>query len=127
MCVLSLSCPILHQHASLRTPNKMLSLLTSSTSYVVQSPGMMTPATCTSRTAAPTMFWGQLAQADIVGIDARKQPAPLMRSNAVVVTVGNLSIVAVVSMGMNGLKVRQLRYLLATTDKKGNLYWFSID
>ena len=62
----------------------MLSLLSASTSYVVPSPGMMTPATCTSRTAAPTMFWGQLAQADIVGIDARKQPAPLMRSNTVV-------------------------------------------
>ena len=53
----------------------MFALLTAAhSSYVLQPSAMAPTARTASRTSAPpTMFWGSIAAADIVGIDARKQ------------------------------------------------------
>ena len=63
----------------------MFALLTAAhSSYVLQPSAMAPTARTASRTSAPpTMFWGSIAAADIVGIDARKQPRPVM-SNPVI-------------------------------------------
>jgi hypothetical protein len=63
----------------------MFALLTAAhSSYVLQPSAMAPMARSTPRSAPPAMFWGSIAAADIVGIDARKQPQPVMANNPVI-------------------------------------------